>query len=303
MTSYHWTFVRFSDVAREFLSSKDDPEKLQNFVNSWLAEPWEDTKLKTSADMVMERQTDLGEGIVPSWAKLLTAGVDVQENCVYWTIRAWGSYITSQNIAHGQAAGLRDLERIMNLSFPKEDSGEAMVVNLCLVDSGFEADMVYDFCATNAEWALPSKGSSSPMYTHYRMSKVNKPTSRAYSMDLVVVDTGKYKDMIAGRMRKKPDEKGRWTVYAGCDREYAEQVTAEHKVNVKKGGRTTQEWVQKHSHGDNHYLDCEVYALAAADILNVRFLHLEDEAAKTDAPPEPAPAPEEEWIKTHENWI
>ena len=139
------------------------------------------------------------------------------------------------------------------------------------------------------------------MYTHYRMSKVNKPTSRAYGMDLVVVDTGKYKDMIAGRMRKKLDEKGRWTVYAGCDREYAEQVTAEHKVNVKKGGRTTQEWVQKHSHGDNHYLDCEVYAMAAADILNVRFLHLEDEAEK--ASPEPAPAPEEEWIKTHENWI
>ncbi len=293
-------FVRFSDVAREFLSSKDDPEKLQNFVNSWLAEPWEDTKLKTSADMVMERQTELGEGIVPSWAKLLTAGVDVQENCVYWTIRAWGNYITSQNIAHGQAVSLRDLERVMNLSFPKEDSGEAMVVNLCLVDSGFEADMVYDFCAANSEWALPSKGASSPMYTHYRMSKVNKPTSRAYGMDLVVVDTGKYKDMIAGRMRKKLDEKGRWTVYAGCDREYAEQVTAEHKVNVKKGGRTIQEWVQKHSHGDNHYLDCEVYAMAAADILNVRFLQLEEEAEK----PAPAdPAPEEEWIKAHENWI
>lgn len=294
-------FVRFSDVVREFLASKDDPEKLQNFVNSWLAEPWEDTKLKTSADLVMERQTELGEGIVPSWGKLLTAGVDVQENCVYWTIRAWGNYITSQNIAHGQAASLRDLERVMNLPFPKEGSGEAMVVNLCLIDSGYEADMVYDFCAANSEWALPSKGASSSMYTHYRMSKVNKPTSRAYGMDLVVVDTGKYKDMIASRMRKKPDEKGRWTVYAGCDREYAEQVTAEHKVNVKRGGRTTQEWVQKHSHGDNHYLDCEVYAMAAADILNVRFLHLEDEAEK--ASPEPAPAPEEEWIRTHENWI
>lgn len=294
-------FVRFSDVAREFLASKDDPEKLQNFVNSWLAEPWEDTKLKTSADLVMERQTMLGEGIIPSWGKLLTAGVDVQENCVYWTVRAWGNYITSQNIAHGQAASLRDLERVMNLSFPKEGSGEAMVVNLCLIDSGYEADMVYDFCAANSEWALPSKGASSSMYTHYRMSKVNKPTSRAYGMDLVVVDTGKYKDMIASRMRKRPEEKGRWTVYAGCDREYAEQVTAEHKVNVKRGGRTTQEWVQKHSHGDNHYLDCEVYAMAAADILNVRFLHLEDETEKP--PPEPASAPEEVWIKEHENWI
>ena len=133
---------------------------------------------------------------------------------------------------------------------------------------------------------------------------VNKPASRAYGTELIVVDTGKYKDMIAGRMRKKLDEQGRWTVYAGCDREYAEQVTAEHKVNVKKGGRTVQEWVQKHSHGDNHYLDCEVYALAAADILNVRFLHLEDEeAAGNTAPPEPAPAPEEEWIKEHENWF
>ncbi len=293
-------FVRFSDVVREFLASKDDPEKLQNFVNSWLAEPWEDTKLKTNADLVMERQTNLGEGIVPAWAKLLTAGVDVQENCVYWTIRAWGNYITSQNIAHGQAANLHDLERIMNLSFPKEDGGEAMVVNLCLIDSGFEADMVYDFCAANSEWAVPSKGSSTPMYTHYKRSTVNKPASRAYGTELIVVDTGKYKDMIAGRMRKKLDEQGRWTVYAGCDREYAEQVTAEHKINVKKGGRINQKWEQKHSHGANHYLDCEVYAMAAADIRNVRFLHLEDESAAESVQ---EPAPEEEWIKRYEHWI
>lgn len=44
-------FVRWSDIAKEFLVSKDDPEDLQNFVNSWLAEAWEDTKLKTSAEL------------------------------------------------------------------------------------------------------------------------------------------------------------------------------------------------------------------------------------------------------------
>ena len=238
-------FVRFSDMVREFLASKDDPEKLQNFVNSWLAEPWEDTNLKTSADMVLERQTHLPELIVPSWAKLLTAGVDVQENCVYWTLRAWGNHIRSQNIAHGQAVSLEELERIMNLSYQREDGGAPMVVNLALIDSGDQTDMVYDFCAANSEWALPSKGASTKMYTHYRMSKVNKPTSRAYGMDLVLVDTDKYKDMIAGRMRKKIDEKGSWTVYAGCDREYAEQVTAEHmpglyhqnRVGERSGGK------------------------------------------------------------------
>ena len=129
---------------------------------------------------------------------------------------------------------------------------------------------------------------------------VNKPASRAYGTELIVVDTGKYKDMIAGRMRKKLDEQGRWTVYAGCDREYAEQVTAEHKINVKKGGRITQKWEQKHSHGANHYLDCEVYAMAAADIRNARFLHLEEESEAESAP---EPAPEAEWIKRDEHWM
>ena len=102
-------FVRFSEMAKEFLTSKDDPDAFQNFTNSWLAEPWEDTKLKTSADLVLERQTALAEYTVPAWAKVLTAGVDVQETCVYWTIRAWGNYLTSQNIAHGQAGSLRRL--------------------------------------------------------------------------------------------------------------------------------------------------------------------------------------------------
>ena len=78
-------------------------------------------------------------------------------------------------------------------------------------------------------------------------------------------------------------------VFEGCDREYAEQVTAEHKVNVKSGNRTVQRWVPKRSHIDNHYLDAEVYALAAADISGVRTLHLQDEAeakAKAERPEE-----------------
>ena len=32
-------FVRFSEIVKEFLDSKDDPDKLQNFTNSWFCEP------------------------------------------------------------------------------------------------------------------------------------------------------------------------------------------------------------------------------------------------------------------------
>lgn len=293
-------FVRFSEIAKEFMDSKDDPDKLQNFVNSWLAEPWEDTKLKTSADTVMERQTDVPEFTVPQWATFLTGGVDVQESSLYWSIRAWGPYITSQNIAHGQALSFQDIERAMNLTYERED-GEQLFVSLVLIDSGYDADSTYDFCAMNSDWALPVKGSSNPMLSHFKMSKINKADSRAYGMSLVLVDTDKYKDMIAARM-KKDNGRGSWMVYDGCDREYAEQVTAEQKVNEKSGTRTIQRWRPKRSHIDNHYLDTEVYALAAADILGVRSMHLQQEPEQPVQKPEQS-SPEENWIKANENWV
>lgn len=297
-------FVRFSEIVKEFLDSKDDPDRLQNFVNSWLAEPWEDTKLKTDADTVLERQTDVPEFTVPSWARMLTGGVDVQETTLYWTIRAWGNFITSQNIAHGQALSFQDIEQVMNLQYKRED-GEQLVVSLCLIDSGYDADSTYDFCASNSDWAMPVKGSSNPMMSHFKLSKINKPDSRAYGMNLVLVDGDKYKDMIAARM-KKDNGRGAWMVYDRCDREYAEQVTAEHKVNEKSGSRTIQRWRQKKSHADNHYLDAEVYAMGAADILGVRSLHLiqEEEEQKQKRQQEPEQyAPEEDWIRSNENWI
>lgn len=297
-------FVRFSEIAREFLTSKDNPDTLQNFTNSWLAEPWEDTKLKANADLVLERQSELPEYTVPAWAKLLTAGIDVQENCIYWTIRAWGNYLTSQNIAHGQAVSFAEVERIMNLQFAKKDS-TGMVVQLALIDSGDNTDLVYDFCASNSDWALPSKGSSHAMTSHFKLSKVNKTDSRAYGMNLVLIDTGKYKDMIAGRMRKE-NGTGSWMVYHGCDLNYAEQVTSEHKVNVRSGQRTTQEWVLKTSHADNHYLDCEVYAMCAADMLGARSFHLEEVEVqpRTEVKQqEPAPEPENNWLGTNGQWL
>ena len=307
MNTLYSPFTRFSDIAREFMRSKDDPELLHNFANSWLAEPWEDTKLKTNAEMVMERQTETPEWTLPPWTKLVTGGIDVQENCLYWTIRAWGDYMTSQNISHGQALSMGEVERIMNteLTMP---NGEKVMVNLALMDSGDQTEDVYEFCALNSDWALPCKGTTT-MLSHYRLSTVNKAGSRANGMTLVLVDGGKYKDQIAARMRKE-NGTGAWMVYQGCDLDYAEQVTADHKITERSGGKEVQRWVLKTSHADNHYLDCEVYAAAAADVLGVRNLYLQNrveenaQEVKKRAEPKPDTRPQEEnWIKDNDNWI
>lgn len=299
-------FTTFQEIVAEFLKSKDDPDLLHNFINSWLAEPWEDTKLKTNAEMVMERQTEIPEWTLPEWTKLVTGGVDVQENCLYWTIRAWGNHMTSQNVAHGQALSMAEVARVMNLELPLP-SGEKLLVDLALIDSGDQTDEVYNFCLANSDWALPCKGSSTALQGHYRLSTVDKAGSSANGMTLVLVDGGKYKDMIAARMRR-PNGTGSWMVHQGCDLEYAEQVTAEHKITERAGGRETLKWVKKATHADNHYLDCEVYAAAAADIRGVRHLFLTEQAPepeKKQPPPQPKPkpTPEEGWIRDNENWV
>lgn len=296
INSLYSLFVTWADVAEEFLKSYEDPDMFQNFVNSWLAEPWEDTKLKTSADLVRERQTEYEEFEVPDWAVELTGGIDVQETSVYWVIRAWGEHWTSQLVARGQEVDLWKTDEIMNLSYEKRD-GTKLSPSLVLVDSGDQTDMVYNFCADTAEYTLPSKGSSKKLETDYKISTVNKAGSKAQGTPLVIVDTGKYKDRIAARMRRE-NGNGAWMVFRGIDEDYAEQVTAEHKINEKQAnGKTVQKWVPKASHIDNHFLDAEVYAMTAADIRGARSWHMD----RYEPPKVKRAEPEEEqWIKENE---
>lgn len=299
-------WVRFGDVAYEFMKSKDYPDLLMNFVNSWLAEPWENTEVKMNSDKVLERQSGYEEGVVPSGVVLLTGGVDVQKDHFYFTIRGWGGSMTSWNITHGIAETWDDIERIMNTPF-EDKKGNTYQVNLCGIDSGDRTDEVYDFCAYNQDWAVPVKGSSTPLYSRYKISVIDRSESKAHGMRLYLADGAQYKDVIAGRMNKS-NGPGSWMVFEGCDKEYAEQICSEEKVIEKKGGREVEVWKPKTTRAANHYLDAEVYAALAADLLHVRYLNLE---RKGDVQDERLPRSEpkvekpniNQWIRKREGWL
>jgi phage terminase large subunit GpA-like protein len=238
---------------------------------------------------------------------MLTAGVDVQKDMLYWSIRAWGPYLTSQNILHGKAFRFDEIEAVMNAEYFKAN-GDQMLVELCLIDSGYNADTTYEFCLLNSDWAKPVKGSSWGMMSNFRISRIDSVKGQNIGIDLVMVDGGKYKDTISARLRK-PNGRGSWMVHKDCDIEYAKQVTAEQKVNKRMAsGAVKQVWELKQTHGDNHWLDCEVYAFAAADIMGVRTLHLQEgqqvaEQVRQAKSANDQYTPEESWIQTNENWI
>ena len=110
--------------------------------------------------------------------------------------------------------------------------------------------------------------------------------------------------MISARI-KRPNGIGSWMVYQGCDRNYAEQICAEEKILMIKNGKETEEWQKKSAHIDNHYLDCEVYAALAADLLNVRYLSKEAVEAeqKQETQKKQAAQPASNWLSNGKGWF
>lgn len=299
LSSIYSSWITFGKMAAEFLKSKDDPDLLMNFINSWLGEDWEDTAATMDRDLVLDRQAEHEDCEVPEAAMVITGGVDVQEVGYYYTIRAWAPRMTSWNVTHGYVEDWTEVERVMNRRFV-DKNGEIYQVNLCCVDSGHKTEDVYDFCLMNGDWAVPIKGASTPMLTRFKMSLIDRPGARSHGQKLYIVDTDQYKNMIAARMAR-PNGDGAWMVHKDCDLEYAEQITSEHKIRAKKGNRVVETWQPKSSASRNHFLDCEVYAACAADILGVRYLEEVPDASPVE--PVKEEKHEQQWIEEREDWL
>ena len=291
-------WLTLGDIAAEFKASKDDPESLMNFVNSWLAEPWKEIEGAADAQALARKTSGYPRGVVPEGAAMLTAGVDVQRSGMYYVIRAWLPDGTNCLIENGFVREGSEIEGAMNRLYRSPDNRE-YVVSLCLVDSGDQTDEVYEFCAVNREWAAPSKGSSRQMYARYRISRIEREGSRANGMQLIIVDTTTYKDAIYGRILAA----GGFQIYEDAPEEYVNQVTAEQKITTRRNGKRVSVWVPKTSHADNHYLDCEVYAAAAADIAGYRTITRA--AARGENAPEEiqdSSAEPSDWIGDVKSW-
>lgn len=287
-SSFLSPWLRLGDLAEEFVRSRGNPAKLMNFVNSWLGEPYKEVESTMSAGWVREeRNGGYPAGQAPDGTVLVTGGVDVQRSCFYLVIRAWRANMASYKIAHARVFTWREVAWWMNRTW-FDRAGGGHIVNLCCIDSGDQTDDVYDFCAINREWAVPVKGASTRLDGRYRRSVIDRTGSRADGQAFYFVDTNHYKDALFARMHRD-EEEGGWYVDDGCDPEYCEMVTSEHKVVKKYGGRLASVWDQKTQGRPNHYWDCEVYAALAADLCGLRGINAAQARERQELP---APAEE-----------
>lgn len=290
LTALYSPWLTWSDVAAEFLESKDIIEKLMNFVNSWLGEEWTEKAQETKPSHLKTRAGSYAFGLAPSGAVLLTAGADVQKDHVWFAIRAWGYGEQSWLVRYGHVETLDDLWTVLlETNYARDGAGEPLMVSLACVDSGFRTDEVYWFCRRASEVLRPIKGQQHLPGAPLRPTRLDFDASGKPipgGLTLWNLDTHHFKDKLSRLIHTKPGDPGEWWLPQGLEQDYFDQMTAEHKITLrnKTTGRVSEEWEPISESRPNHLWDCEYMAVAAADMLQVFAMRPDDGTVQTYQP-------------------
>lgn len=289
-------FVSFGQRAETYLTAlrSNESAKIQTATNAAFGEVYVDG----SGDLpeweaIFNGRMPYPAMSVPNEARYLTCGIDVQKNRLIPVVRAWGARASSWLIYQGEIYGdtsqpevWRDLAEFLTAPI------DGRLIKLAFLDSGFRpgkkftvpVNRVYEFCRKHRRFVFPTKGSS-----HVLLRPLVKSTIEVtqqgkvakYGLDLIRVDTDHWKSFVHERMVWPPDQPGFWHIHQDVTEDYCRQLVAEARVITPSG---KPQWVERSR--ENHFLDAEALASAAAFMLNVH--HLRAKPAAEQAEPTPS---------------
>lgn len=278
LPSWYSPFVSLSNVAADFLRGQGDPAKLMFFVTQHKAEAWKETIVPKQESSVLSLCTDVPAGVIPSWAVALTAGIDVQKAGFWFVVRAWAEDLSSQLVQYGYLTTFADVKAlIFNTRYPVQASQETMGIWRAGIDTGGGESESADWSRTEEiyQWlrSVPpgrvygTKGAShtrSMALKRIKISRIDTLPKSSKSipggLELRLLDTAQYKELIHWRMERPENESQRFLLHVDTGMDYARQLLAEEKARNLKG-----KIYWKPVHKNNHLLDCEVIAASCAD--------------------------------------
>lgn len=290
------TLADWRETLREFLVVKDDPQKLQVYVNTVLAEGWTEPGEELDGNNLLMRAEQY-PAEVPRAALLLTAGVDVQDDRIEAYVVGWGEGEESWFIDAVQLYGKTDQQQVWNdladflRTDYKHETGAQLQIASTFIDSGHRADFVYEFCRKQGGRIFAAKGvggEQQPMLA----AAVQKLTGRGRrKVPIMPLGVDSIKAVIYARLRI--DEVGPGYVHIPTGHglfaaEFIAQLTAEKRITKLKRGYPVKEWRQTRAR--NEALDCTVYAFGAMRHLNPNWRRLSavlmpaEEAPQADKP-------------------
>lgn len=275
-------WITFSEIIAEWFACQGRAELMMNFINSWLAQIWQETTEKTEPERLKRRCQDYKRGTVPEGSIVLAGGVDVQKNYFVITIRAFGVYPRSWLVLEEITDTWDQVKKILFEDYyPSCVPGiEPFPVSLSCLDTGYRASEVYDVCREYRSLARAIKGKDALTGVPFKVTTLDRyPSGKPIPEGLLLylLDTTYFKDKIS-RMVHAEESINKWYLHSNPSPDYLKWFCSEHKAlqRDRKRGQAYEVWQPVSSHAKTHYWDAEVYAMAAAEMLRVYALREED---------------------------
>jgi hypothetical protein len=282
----------FGRLAVKFLKQKQALQGRQSFIQNDLAEPYQMQDIaQASVEVVRRVQVE----ITGQWEKILTGDYQQRWPYIWYVLRAWLGG-DSEGILAGHCDTFDQLRDIQVANGVKDYR--------VYVDSGYKAPEVYKVCAGYGEilprssfpWIhtgwIPTKGF--PKRTLWRDPKTGIPYPFRFQKNdpfAGTTEAGKVESVIfefasmyfEDRLWELRDGKNRshgftWAISDQMDKAKFEDGStyqrhlAGHMLKQRQNsfsGRTSDEWVRRHSSWPDHILDDEITSVAVAIASNI----------------------------------
>jgi len=279
----------WSELWQKWQDSHGDTANLKRFINTTLAEVWEE-KGDSIADVALIARLEHYPERLP--LRVLTSFTDVQKDRLETTLVGWGAgeeaWVLEHVIHPGDTAARDVWDDLGDYLRDKRPAAAG-------IDAGYNTSMVYAFCEKK-RWAFPTKGVSGmgrPLIEDElrRRQRLRRRRKKGAAAEPLGVDQGKA--LVYSRLKLTVPGPGfvHFPQQADFDDEYFSQLAGEKLVTKVRGTRPVQEWVQTRPR--NEALDCLVGNFALLRLhLNGRDLDalpLLDRAAGAATAPAPAP--------------
>lgn len=252
-----------------------DPTKLKTFINTQLAETWQEHGDSIDAEMLMSRREHYSAE-VPAGALVLTMGVDTQDDRLELEVvghgvdgETWG---IDYKVLHGDPADgdvWDQLDREIDRLYQHEYGSLMKVAAVGIDTGGHRTKHVYEYCRKRHGrhvYALKGQGGDGvPLTRAATKQKLRGRTVvRLYSVGVDALKA-EWDTMI----RRSRDQIGYQHIPAHYSDEWCEQATSEVYVEKFERGKKVRFW--KKLRARNEALDCRCYAKAAFALLNPRL--------------------------------
>lgn len=279
--AWYSTKNSFSQVAFEYLESKDDLTRLSDFYKSICAMPVDVWALnKVDARFAYEdrkcAEWSREQLQIPAGVKALTAGVDVGVGGFWFTLVGWGEgarkyviWSTFFSVQTATAKGWEEayqkmIDQCKPSRYQFQGSGEPPKFALGLIDSGFDSEFVYRKCKTTPRW-LPTKGNGGlkTLYMRTSADPERKHNGEFAGLPLILVSAHSVHDVLEKALTT-PIEDPNGIAFA---RDEQKRMFNHLRGAVKKQNRDgSYVWGKAFKGADDHLRDALTLALVAGEI-------------------------------------